>query len=166
MQLLFIILAAMISNSKLTVTSSAFKSGEKIPEKYSCEGQNINPPIFVQGIPDKTVSLALIMFDPDAPNGGFDHWILFNMNPGDNRILENSAPGTQGANGKGKSEYGGPCPPTGIHHYHFTVYALDKKLDLEVGTTKQDVESAMKDHILAQGELVGLYTKKKKTENN
>ena len=154
-----ILLLSTIFSQSLTVTSPAFKNGEKIPEKFTCEGANTSPSLNISGIPDKTVSLVLIMHDPDAKMpGGFTHWVAFNINP-TTEIDENTSPGTAGANGASKSEYTGPCPPTGNHHYHFKVYALDIKLDLEKGSTKADVENAMKGHILSEGELIGMYEK-------
>jgi len=99
------------------------------------------------------------MDDPDAPNGTFDHWLLWNIDPGITIINENSAPGTQGKNGRNTNKYIGPCPPTGTHHYHFKVYALGTMLDLEEGADKAMLEAAMKGYIIAEGELVGLYRK-------
>src|SRR3954462_5308943 len=116
MESLFIILAALISPA-LTVTSTAFKNGKNIPEQYTCEGKNINPPISINGVPDKAESLVLIMDDPDAPNGGFTHWVLYNISPKDKTIKEDSSPGKNGENGAGKASYTGPCPPSGVHHY-------------------------------------------------
>jgi len=150
--LLFIV--AGITAATLQVSSSSFKENGLIPAKYTCEGENINPAISVKNIPQKTQSLALIMDDPDAPNGGFNHWIMWNIDPSVT-INENSAPGTQGKNGAGKNSYAGPCPPTGTHHYHFKVYALDTKLNLQNGAGKTQLEDAMKGHILPQVNLSG-----------
>ena len=155
--LLFII--AGITAATLQVSSSAFKENDLIPAKYTCEGENINPAISVKNIPQQAKSLALIMDDPDAPNG-FNHWVMWNVDPS-GTINENSAPGTQGKNGAGKSGYAGPCPPTGTHHYHFKVYALDTKLNLQEGANKTQLEAAIKGHVLASGELIGLYKKTK-----
>jgi Raf kinase inhibitor-like YbhB/YbcL family protein len=149
---------AGITIATLEVSSSAFESNGYIPSKYSCEGQSINPPIAVKGIPSGTNSLALIVDDPDAPNGNFNHWVMWNINP-NATIGENTAPGTQGNNGKGSASYTGPCPPSGVHHYHFKIYALDTKLDLAPGAGKADLETAMTGHIIGKGELVGLYKK-------
>ena len=156
--LLFII--AGITAATLQVSSSAFKENDLIPAKYTCEGENINPAISVKNIPQQAKSLALIMDDPDARNGGFNHWVMWNIDPS-GTINENSAPGTQGKNGAGKSGYAGPCPPTGTHHYHFKVYALDTKLNLQEGANKTQLEAAIKGHVLASGELIGLYKKTK-----
>lgn len=152
-------MSALVNNSTLTVSSPSFKHNEMIPSKFTCEGSNINPEILIGNVPATTRSLALILDDPDAPNGTFDHWIMWNIPADDRKIKENHAPGTEGKNGKGDSKYTGPCPPSGTHHYHFKVYALDTKLDLKSGSTKQALENAMQGHILAQGELIGLYKK-------
>lgn len=141
---------------ELKVESSAFKQDEFIPSKFTCDGKNINPELSIKKIPGGTKSLALIMDDPDAPRGTFDHWIIWNI-PVTDKIMENSAPGVQGKNGKEESKYTGPCPPEGVHHYHFRVYALDTKLDLPPGSDKQTLLKAIDGHILATGEIVGLY---------
>lgn len=145
-------------SSPLTVTSSAFGANEMIPAKYSCKGENINPPLSIGRIPEGTQSLALIMDDPDAPNGDFVHWVMWNI-PVGGTIAENSAPGDQGLNGKKENKYTGPCPPSGTHHYHFKVYALDTKLTLVSGTNKTALMKAMEGHILSSGELVALFKK-------
>jgi len=151
---------AIPSNAGLSVNSTAFEQLGGIPARYSCEGQNINPPISVGGIPPATKSLVLIVDDPDAPNGTFDHWIVWNVPPG-KVIAENSIPGIQGTNGEGQIGYKGPCPPSGTHRYFFKVYALDANLDLKAGADKKMVERAMKAHVLAYGELIGTYQKQK-----
>jgi hypothetical protein len=143
----------------LTVKSPEFTDGELIPYKFTCDGENINPEITVENVPEGTMTLALIMEDPDAPKGTFDHWIMWNM-PVTKTIHENSAPGMQGKNGRGENKYTGPCPPSGTHHYHFKVYALDMKLDISDNSDKHTLLNAMEGHILAQGELVGLYRRK------
>src|SRR4030095_4782705 len=159
MNTFFLFAVTAITAATLQVSSSAFKDNGVIPVKYTCEGENINPAISVQNIPQQTKSLALILDDPDAPNGGFNHWIMWNIDPSAT-INENSAPGTQGKNGAGKISYTGPCPPSGTHHYHFKVYALDTKLDLESGADKTQLENAIKGHIVVSGELIGLYKKR------
>ncbi len=154
---LLIILLAFFLNKDLAVMSPSFANNTNIPSKYTCDGENINPQIIVTDIPATTKSLALIMEDPDAPVT-FDHWVMYNIPP-DGNIAENSAPGIQGVNGKLINKYIGPCPPTGTHHYHIRVYALDMMLNLGVGASKKSVKAAMLGHILASGELVGLYKK-------
>ena len=151
---------ATITAAALKISSPSFQHEEFIPAEYTCEGKDRNPPITIQSIPEGTKSLALIIDDPDAPNGTFDHWLIWNIEPA-GRIDENSAPGTQGRNSTGKNGYKGPCPPSGTHHYHFKMYALDLELDLKSGADKTMLEQAMKDHILASGELIGLYAKRK-----
>jgi len=144
---------------ELTITSPAFESNKPIPSKYTCDGDDVNPPLNIKEIPEETKSLVLIVDDPDAPMGTWDHWIVWNIPP-TNKIEENSVPGTEGINDFRKHSYGGPCPPSGTHRYFFKIYALDTKLDLDPNSRKKDAEKAMKDHILAKGELVGLYSRR------
>ncbi len=143
----------------LLITSSAFKSMQPIPTKYTCEGKDNNPPIDIEGIPDKAHSLVLIVDDPDAPGKTWVHWLVWNI-PITHHIKENSVPGEQGWNDFKRITWGGPCPPSGTHRYFFKVYALDSLLELPSSTTKKELEQAMGDHILAYGELVGLYQMK------
>lgn len=149
----------------LTVSSSAFQEGDKIPAKYTCEGQDVSPPLAWSEPPAGTRSLALIVDDPDAPGGVFTHWLLFNIPP-DSRELPEAVPtqaelasgALQGKTDFGRTGYGGPCPPPGRpHRYQFTLYALDQPLDLEGGASKKQLLSAMQGHILAQGQLTGTY---------
>ena len=144
---------------ELTIISPAFESNKSIPSKYTCDGNDVNPPLNIKGIPEETKSLVFIVDDPDAPMGTWDHWIVWNIPP-TNKIEENSVPGTEGLNDFRKHSYGGPCPPSGTHRYFFKVYALDTKLNLDPNSRKKDVEKAMKNHILAKGELVGLYSRR------
>ena len=148
----------------LTVSSTAFQSNGMIPSKYTCDGTNINPPLKIAGAPSGAKSLAIILEDPDAPNGTFVHWVTWNIKPTD-MIAENFAIGIQGNNGAGKLGYMGPCPPTGTHHYHFKVYALDAMLDLKAGADKKTLEAAMQNHVVGYGELIGTYAKATKMEN-
>ena len=140
----------------LKVSSPAFGPMEFIPPKYTCDGANINPPLEIAGIPEETASLALVVDDPDAPRGTWDHWIVWNIPP-QPRIGENTVPGTEGLNDFRQHHYGGPCPPSGVHRYFFKIYALDTMLTLPVNARKSDLEKAMEDHVLAKGELVGKY---------
>ena len=142
---------------KLLVKSPAFENNQLIPAKYTCDGDDVNPPLMVEGIPEGTKTLALIVDDPDCPTGTWDHWIVWNIPATTSRIEENAVPGNEGMNDFRKRSYGGPCPPYGTHRYFFKVYALDTQLDLKSGSTKKDLEKAMEGHILAKGELVGLY---------
>jgi Raf kinase inhibitor-like YbhB/YbcL family protein len=153
---------AFTRDAGLTVTSSAFVNNGNIPTEYTCEGQEVNPPLFIGNIPAAAKSLAIILHDPDAAApGGFTHWVLWNISPAENKIPENYKGAEQGLNGAAKKGYKGMCPPTGTHHYHFMVYALDTKLDLDGKTNKDALEKSMQGHILSQGDLVGLYKKTK-----
>ncbi|MBU6426908.1 YbhB/YbcL family Raf kinase inhibitor-like protein [Patescibacteria group bacterium] len=147
-------------STALKITSAAFHNGGSIPEVYTCKGKNISPPLSITGVPDSAKSLTLIMEDPDAPMGTWDHWIVFNINPKTAAIGEDEEPA--GIHGKGSGDnltYVGPCPPSGIHRYYFKVYALDIMLSLSEGATKDEVYKVMAGHILADGELVGKYGK-------
>lgn len=143
--------------ANLTVKSSAFEGGKLIPKKYTCDGQDINPPISIEGTPKEAKTFVLAVDDPDAPGGTFDHWIVWNIPASTSKIAENSVPGMEGQNGFGQIGYGGPCPPSGTHRYFFKIYALDIQLELPVGSRKRDAEKAMQGHILAKGELMGIY---------
>lgn len=132
---------------ELTVKSSSFLHNTSIPKKYSCDGEDKNPPLTIEGVPKESKSLALIVDDPDAPGGTFDHWVVWNIPPSTTRIAEHSVPGTEGLNGARKLGYTGPCPPSGIHRYFFKVYALDTELKLGAKTTKRDLEKAMQNHV-------------------
>lgn len=153
-----LVLLTHIASAGLVVKSPAFAHGHYIPVTYTCEGENINPGLFVEGIPEKTRSFALILVDTSAAFGVFDHWILWNI-PAHGKIEENSAPGITGANSRNETNYTGPCPPNGIHEYHFKMYALNTLLNLPAGSDKQALLKAMNGHILAQGELIGLFQK-------
>jgi len=144
---------------KLTIAAPAFENNGFIPSKYTCDGDDINPALNIDDIPPETKSLVLIADDPDAPMGTFDHWVVWNIPP-TNKIEEDSVPGTEGLNDFGKHSYGGPCPPSGTHRYFFKVYALDAKLNLNPNSRKKDVEKTMQGHILAQGEIIGIYKRK------
>ncbi|HEV8591657.1 MAG TPA: YbhB/YbcL family Raf kinase inhibitor-like protein [Pyrinomonadaceae bacterium] len=152
----------------IKITSSAFNYGSDIPTEFTCDGANISPPLSWSDIPSDAKSLALLVSDPDAPSGTFTHWLLFNLptdigglpeNLPPNEKLENGA--LQGKNGFGKFGYGGPCPPAGSepHRYFFRFYALDTKLNLGSGISLQEINSAMKSHILDEAELMGKYSR-------
>ena len=143
---LFLLLAACaqqvevqeeVEMEKLTI-SSVFSNNETIPKKYTCDGDDINPELAIKGVPEEAKSLVLIMDDPDAPVGTWDHWIVFNI-PVTAKIEENSIPGTEGVNSFRRQSYGGPCPPSGTHRYFFKFYALDTELDLGSNAKKSDV---------------------------
>lgn len=147
----------------MKITSSIFKNNSPIPSQYTCDGLNVNPPLSFAEIPSTTQSLALISDDPDAPMGTWVHWTLWNIDPATKGIFENSVPlgAVQGMTSFGENAYGGPCPPSGIHHYYFKLYALDTGLDLPASAKKEDLEKAMSGHVLAEAELVGLYSREK-----
>jgi Raf kinase inhibitor-like YbhB/YbcL family protein len=142
---------------ELTVKSPAFQPNNQIPKKYSCDGEDKNPPLTIDGVPKESKSLALIVDDPDAPHGTFDHWVVWDIPPSTTKIAEHSVPGTEGLNGARQKGFMGPCPPSGTHRYFFKAYALDTELKLGAKTTKRELEKAMENHILAKGELIGLY---------
>lgn len=149
---------------------SVFHDGEFIPREYTCEGDDINPPIYIGKIPPEAKSLVIIVDDPDAPRGTFTHWIAWNIPPRGEiprgvppkEVVESPLHIVQGINDFGRIGYGGPCPPPGhgVHHYHFKVYALDTELNLRPGSSRKELEKAMEDHVIAWGELVGLYERK------
>jgi hypothetical protein len=146
------------------LTSLAFAPGQPIPAKYTCDGQDISPPLQWHDAPQGTRSFALIMDDPDAPAGDWVHWLLFNL-PADLRELPENAAlphGSQaGKNSWGRFEYGGPCPPRGTHRYFFKLYALNTTLDRAAGNSKAQLLKAMARQTLAQAELMGIYTRQK-----
>ena len=161
-----ILLAAIASfaagGAKMKITSSAFQEGGNIPSKFSCDGANTSPPLQISDVPSEAKSLVLIVDDPDAPSGLFTHWAAWNISPQTSSIAEGSTPkGVQGTNDFGKSGYGGPCPPSGTHRYYFKIFALDRELDLPFGVKRGQLDAALKGHVIAQGELMGRYSRKK-----
>lgn len=149
-----------IGNLKLT--SPAFQNNQHIPDEYTCNGPNINPELHIEGIPEKTKTLALVVNDPDAPSGSWIHWLLFNIPLSTTKIAKNSVPqnAIQGLNDFNKNNYGGPCPPSGTHRYFFKLYALDTTLNLDKTAKAEDLEKAMQGHILEETDLIGLYSQK------
>jgi Raf kinase inhibitor-like YbhB/YbcL family protein len=147
--------------------SPAFNQQEEIPSKYTCDGEDISPPLKWENLPTGTESLAVIMDDPDAPIGTWIHWVLFNL-PADKNSLSENMPnsselptgGKHGINSWGRPGYGGPCPPAGTHRYFFKLYALDTILDIPSGIGKKKLLQLMEGHILDHSELVGLYKRK------
>ncbi len=144
------------------LTSQAFKGNESIPSKYTCEGENVSPPLRWTGAPQGTKSFVLIVDDPDAPSKTWIHWVVYNIPETISESKEGSAPSgaLQGVNDYRSNDYKGPCPPSGRHRYFFKIYALDQPLQLPKGATKQQVEKAMQPHILGKAELIGTYQKK------
>ena len=142
----------------MTISSSAFSDGQSIPAKYTCDGSDTSPAMAFASIPAGAKSLALVVDDPDAPGGTFDHWIVWNIPPNTTTVAEGQSPkGIAGRNGFGNSGYGGPCPPSGEHRYFFKLYALDTTLNLQPSSRKADLEKAMKGHILAEAQMMGRY---------
>lgn len=145
--------------------SSAFADNTAIPSRYTCDGNDISPPLDWADLPEGAKTVALICDDPDAPKKDFTHWVLFDRPP-DRTLPEHVPPrpelpdgGRQGKNDFGKVGYGGPCPPSGTHRYRFTLYALDIELGARAAAARQDVEKAMKGHVLETAHLTGVYTR-------
>lgn len=136
----------------MTITSPAFGEGKAIPAQFTCNGMNTPPPLAFRGVPAKAKALALVVTDPDAPNGTFTHWLVWNIPPSSTSVA-----GMLGTNDFGNPAYGGPCPPSGEHRYFFTLYALDSELTLPSTARRPDVDQAMKGHIVAQATLTGRY---------
>lgn len=151
----------------MELKSQAFQTGDIIPPQYTCDGQDISPPLSWSDPPAGTTSFALISDDPDAPMGTWVHWVIWNI-PASARAFEENTPQTaslpngakQGTTDFHRVGYGGPCPPSGTHRYFFKLYALDTTLNLPSSATKKDLEKAMHGHILAQTELMGKYRRR------
>ena len=151
---------------EIKLTSTAFREGDDIPKKYTCDGENVSPPLEWSGVPSTAKSIALVCDDPDAPMGTWVHWVVFNV-PATanklsekiptNKILEDGT--TQGNNDFRKIGYGGPCPPSGTHRYFFKISALDKRTELAPGATKAELLNEMSGHILGEGKLTGRYSR-------
>ena len=152
--------------NEIKVTSVAFQQGQPIPRQYTCAGVNISPPLEWSGLPKTAKTIAIVVNDPDAPGGSWIHWVLYNV-PADNiGFVENvpmsetlKAGGFQGKNDFGKIGYGGPCPPSGTHRYFFKLYAVDAELPLKAGATWPELEKALDDHVVGQGQLMGTYSR-------
>lgn len=149
----------------LTLKSEVFVSNGRIPARYTCDGENISPPLAWSGAPAGTRSYALIVDDPDAPAGTWVHWVAWNIGAGVTSLGEGVSPREKGAGMKQgindfrKRGYGGPCPPSGTHRYFFRLYALARELDLPSDTKRKSLDAAMKGHILAETQLVGVYSR-------
>ncbi len=153
------VLTGYVEYKNMKIQSLAFSNNQPIPPKYTCDGENVNPPLRFNDVPDVTESLVLIVDDPDAPAGTWVHWVVWNIPPAAHEILENSVPegAIEGITDFGKPGYGGPCPPSGSHRYFFKLYALDTVLALSSSADVKDVELAMEGHILGEAQLIGLY---------
>lgn len=147
----------------MQITSTAFPDNDFIPEKYTCNGRNVSPPLTFSQTPRETVTFALIVEDPDAPQPDFTHWILYNIPGSTMQLLEDEVPASArtGMNDLTHTGYDGPCPPTGTHRYVFRLFALDTKLDLQVDVSRRQVEQVMKGHIIDSAELTGRYQAKR-----
>lgn len=147
--------------NSLKLTSTAFENNGNIPSKYTCDGEDVSPPLKIEGIPEGTESLILTMDDPDAPAGVWDHWIVWNIPATTTEIKEGQEPnGIHGRGTSGNLDYHGPCPPGEEHRYVFKLYAINTKLDLKEGAAKIDVVKAMTGHILSSTVLTGKYQRK------
>lgn len=145
----------------MKISSTAFENNGMIPPEYTCDGSDVSPELVFSEVPKEAKSLALVMDDPDAPMGTFTHWVVWNIPPHKMRLAKDEKISLhQGKTSFGSKSYGGPCPPGGTHRYFFKLYALDLVLGLEEGSSKSDLEKAMKGHILAQSELIGKYSRK------
>jgi hypothetical protein len=140
----------------MIVSSSAFEHGGLIPGRYTCDGENISPPLAFDDVPSTTVSLVLIVDGVDSSSGTMTHWVVWNIDP-DEGVDENTVPGVEGLNGFNRISYCGPCPSEGTHKYYFMVYALEARLALITGTGRNEIEDAMQSHVLDKGELMGEY---------
>lgn len=142
----------------MEIRSPSIEPGKPIPREFTCDGANRSPELSLSGVPGDAESLVLIVDDPDAPGSTFLHWLVYNIKPTES-IPEGSAPGTEGSNDFGKNGYGGPCPPSGEHRYFFRLYALDTTLNLSPGASRREVERGMEGHVLAEAELMGVYSR-------
>ncbi len=145
----------------MKITSPAFSQNSPVPAKYTCDGDNISPPLQFSEVSPEAKSLVLICDDPDAPGGTWVHWTAWNIDPKTSEIGEGKVPegATQGLTDFGQVGYGGPCPPSGTHRYFFKLYALDVPLNITYQAKKEDIEKEIEGCILAQAELIGIYTK-------
>ncbi|MBK9283521.1 MAG: YbhB/YbcL family Raf kinase inhibitor-like protein [Sphingobacteriaceae bacterium] len=160
MKYLFIgILFAFLPKKPFTAKSLDFAEGHNIQSKFTCDAQNISPGIVFENIPKKTKFFAIIMDDTESPNGEFVHWVLFNI-PKCDKIEENTAPGVTGKNSLGINKYFGPCPPNGIHTYHFKVYAVKDSLAINNNVTKTELLKALSGQVLAESQFTGKYMRK------
>lgn len=153
--------AQIAPEAAMKITSTDFGDGGNIPKRFTCDDQNVNPALQIAGVPAAAKSLALIVDDPDAPRGIFTHWLLWNLPPDLKEIVAGSTPNNavQGRNDFGKTNYQGPCPPSGQHRYYFRFYALDGAVKLTAGADRKALEKAMEGHVLAQATLMGRYAR-------
>lgn len=147
----------------MKLSSPDFAEGASIPPQFTCDGANVSPALEISGAPAETKSLALIVDDPDAPHGTWTHWLVWNIPPETKEIATGSVPrgAVQGVNDFSKNNYGGPCPPSGTHHYHFKVFALDKVLSLPASSKRKALDSALKGHVIGESECMGAYSRRR-----
>lgn len=148
------------SGESVKLTSPAFADKQEIPSDYTCDGANSIPPLEISDVPANAKSLALVVDDPDAPAGTWDHWVVWNIAPA-TTLIDAEPDGMPGKNSWGKTGYGGPCPPSGSHRYYFKLYALDTMLNIPAGSNKAVLLTAMKTHIVAEASLMGTYQRRK-----
>lgn len=143
----------------MKLESPAFEAGHPIPQKYTCDGENVSPPFLIGGVPAGAQSLVLTVTDPDAPNGNWVHWTVWNIDPAVGEIVEGVAPqgSVEGMTSFGKPGYGGPCPPTGTHVYIFKLYAIDTMLPEDPTFDKQKIKDLMRGHVVGKTLLRGFY---------
>jgi len=144
----------------ITLSSTAFTEGDDIPRRYTCDGENVSPPLSFAGVPADSQDLALLVEDPDAPGGTFVHWVAWGIDPSKGALAEGESPSGTGTNGFRRRGYGGPCPPKGApHRYVFTVFAVSRRLDLAPGASADDLRRAVGGALIAEGRLVGRYAR-------
>jgi Raf kinase inhibitor-like YbhB/YbcL family protein len=155
------VVAFAAGGGKMKLSSSGFQDGGTIPQKFSKNGQNVSPELRIAGTPADARSLAIVVDDPDAPVGLFTHWLVWNIDPKTTAVAEGAVPkgALQGKNDFGDLGYGGPQPPSGTHRYFFKIFALDKMLELKPGAKRKEFDAAIKGHVMAQGQLMGKYSK-------
>ncbi|MBM2852539.1 MAG: Phospholipid-binding protein [Candidatus Nitrosotenuis sp.] len=147
-------------STKTMKISSVFENNGKIPKKYTCDGANVSPPLKISNIPKNAKSMALILDDPDAPSGTFTHWVVWGISPKKTHLGEGEKKGfIEGATGLGKPGYVGPCPPSGVHRYFFKLYALDFPVDISTKSNKQELITAMQNHIIQTATLTAKYSR-------
>lgn len=155
------VLALRAKEVSMKISSPDFNEGASIPSRFTCDGANVNPTLQVSGVPSAAKSLVLIVDDPDAPAGTWTHWLIWNLKADLTEIPAHSVPAgaVQGVNDFGKSNYGGPCPPSGTHRYFFHLYALDSVLELPAHSNRKALDQAMRGHIVGEGKYMGRYAR-------
>lgn len=145
----------------MKISTPAFQDGGTIPKQYTCDGTNVNPPLVIEGVPTQAKSLVLLVDDPDAPRGTWNHWLVWNIDPGTRDMKENTVPphAVQGTTDFGTAKYGGPCPPSGTHRYYFRLYALDTSLNLPATTKRAALDQALKGHVVGEAVVMGRYAR-------